>query len=36
MVRWSASEEELQEIREYLGAWLSAAADEIGGAESRR
>jgi hypothetical protein len=26
--RWTATEEELQQIREYLGAWLTASASE--------
>ena len=27
--RWTATEEELQQIREYLGAWLTASASEL-------
>ena len=34
--RWIASNEELQQIREYLGAWFKAGADEHGESGKRR
>jgi hypothetical protein len=33
--RWTASREELEQIREYLGAWFASAPDHLGDVGSR-